>query len=209
MIVNHVFSTLCIAENDCTVVGSYIAVLHRVHKLKVVLDAMVPMKYLLDGEELKNFFLEMKWLTVDAKNDGDEGLQRFNEEYDTLLNVLKSYDTKDELLIVDSLKPVVRLFSSLQRFCNCTTVQDLISILINDNDMQTDLPVSATVQNDGSDLTDRIPAIKDLFQSVCQPSPPSTVTAMSSQPVNTGSPDSNSYSEYIVVKSLETYNTDD
>ena len=69
-------------------------------------------------------------------------------------------DTAYELLIVDSLKQVVQIFSFLKRYSNIPTVHDLVLSLMKYSERQI---------LDIYDLNDRIPAIKDLFQIVCQP----------------------------------------
>ncbi len=157
---DQLYRILRINEDDDYPVGSYSRLLHGVSIMKSIIKVMVPMKYLLDGENMKFFLLEMKWLSVDDRNDGAEGLKKFNEDYSALLSYFPHQDTAYELLIADSLKQVVQIFSFLKRYSDIPTVHDLVLSLMKYSERQI---------LDIYDLNDRIPAIKDLFQIVCQP----------------------------------------
>ena len=65
-------------------------------------------------------------------------------------------------------------------------MHELVSSLKNDNDIQTLLQVTATIQDDIFDLNGRILAIKDLFQNVSRPY---MATATSRQQVDARTPE--------------------
>ena len=172
----HLYNTLSTVEIDGLVNtvegGPHVTLLHRINYLKQALpvQGLLPLKYVLKSAELRNYFNEVEWLTIDAeKSDDNEGLRKFNEDYDSLVNILRSYDTIDELVIVDSLKPVVHMFSYLERYYNCQNVGELVSSLNSDRDIQTLLRRTPTLQNDILDTYNRIASIKDLFLTVCHP----------------------------------------
>lgn len=188
---NRLHRILSTAEIDglntgTTVVeGSYIALLHKINYLKHVLpvQGLVPLTYVLHSSELRTYFREMKWIIGDQNNDG---LQKFNEDYDKLTNILRRYEATDELTIVDSLKPVVQLFFYLERYCNCPSLHELVSKLNNDHDIQAFLQPTTTIQDDIHALTGRIYSIKGLFQNVCHLPPPLIVWPLNNQTIDTG-----------------------
>ena len=122
----------------------------------------------------------MQWLTADAANDRNEGLEKFNSDYEALIDFLRRNGATEELLIVDSLKPVVQLFSYLEKYCkNCLQVHELVARLKNDRDMQTLLQETVNLKVKVLGLNSRVHAIEDLFQHIA--TPPATTPAKASK----------------------------
>ena len=157
--------------------------LDRISHLKRALPDHVwmPLQYIFHGSELRKYFRNMQWLNIDEENDNDKGLQNFHVDHETLVNILRSHDATDELLmIIEPLEPVVQLFFYLERHCNCLNVHELVTNLMNDQDIQTLLQDTTTMQDDIYDLSGRIHSLQDLFQNICHlPAPPTDTTSTS------------------------------
>ena len=97
-------------------------------------------------------------------------LEKFNTDYEALIDFLRRNGATEELLIVDSLKPVVQLFSYLEKYCkNCLQVHELVARLKNDRDMQTLLQETVNLKVKVLGLNSRVHAIEDLFQHIAAP----------------------------------------
>ena len=175
---NGLYRILCPGhDSDSTVGVHYLTMLHTIYTLEHArpVDGLEPLKYMLHNSELREYFGDMQWLTIDDEYNADKGLQKFHKDYETVVNILLSYDAMDGLMIVESLEPVVRLFFYLERHHHCQRVHELVLGVKNDQDIQTLLKGTTTLQDDIYDLSARIHSVRDLFQKVCHPPAPPTV----------------------------------
>ena len=165
---NRLHSKLCAANvNDSN--NAIATSLRKVKQLQLSIDALLPLQYALHGLKLRNFFRTMDWLTVDYRLGSSTGLRKFYRDDEALRSLLRVNDAT-ELMIVDSLMPVVQMFSYLEPHCmNSQSVHCLVSGLRTDQDMvaQWRAPMTLqTIQADVHDLNSRIYAIEELFQAI-------------------------------------------
>ena len=157
--------------------------LRKINQLKLSIDALLSLQYALHGLKLRNYFRTMQWLTVDEDIGSNEGIQKFDSDYQTLRLLLHSNDATEELMIVDSLKPVVQMFSYLEQHCqNCPRIYELVSRMKNDGAMQTLLRTTVTLPADVHDVNSRIYALQDVFQEIAPPVTTPTPPTVTSNP---------------------------
>ena len=176
---NQLYEKLCTADiHDANDASD--ASFPKINQVKLSIDALLPLQYALHGLKLRNYCRTMQWLTADAANDRNEGLEKFNTDYEAMIDFLRRNGATEELLIVDSLKPVVQLFSYLEKYCkNCLQVHELVARLKNDRDMQTLLQETVNLKVKVLGLNSRVHAIEDLFQHIA--TPPATTPAKASK----------------------------
>ena len=106
-----------------------------------------------------------------------------DSDYQALRLLLHSNDATEELMIVDSLKPVVQMFSYLEQHCqNCSQIQELVSRMKNDRAMQTLLRTTVTLPADVHDVNSRIYALQDVFQEIAPSVTTTTPPTVTSNP---------------------------
>ena len=163
---SQVYGKLCSADIDD---GSTVMVnlLRQIKHIKLSVDALSQLRCTLHGVELRNYFRTMQWLTVDDTNGSNEGLTKFDKDYKTVLDILRSNDAAEELLIIESLQPVVRIFSLIEQ--DYQQIHELVSRMKNEGGLRETAPLPTHVLG----LQSRIHSIQDLFHNVVPPPPTS------------------------------------
>jgi hypothetical protein len=125
------------------------------------LNKMLPWLTLLSNMsqyyELWSYVGEMEWFS-------DEGLKRFYEEYSNVTNVLLGGSGSYEMSLLDSMEPVVRLFSAIGKFKESHTISALFENFENSVDIFATVN-DTSISNHIHQVHDRLSEIKDWFSN--------------------------------------------
>jgi hypothetical protein len=131
--------------------------INGIDELDKVLNWLTLLSNLSQYHELWSYVGEMEWFS-------DEGLKRFYEEYSNVTNILLGGSGSYEMSLLDSMEPIVRLFSAIGKFKESHTICALFENFENCVDIFA--TVNGTrITNHIHQVHDRLSEIKDWFSN--------------------------------------------